>query len=145
MKTEEKRIKEAAKRLGNDVARIAHNLGIQRHVIRRVLGVETDLPARPDSSKPRKPKVKIRSLAEFAASHDYTAILRAGISTHLAEGYITDSELRNIMAEQIPTRFWRETADSDEFDANRFRHEGKMLWSTAANIRAMKRAVGLAT
>lgn len=145
MKTDEKKIKEAAKRLGNDVARISHNIGISRHVIRKVLGIETNLPVRPESSKPRKPKVKIRSLAEFAASHDYTTILRAGIAAHLVEGYITDSELRNIMAEQIPTRFWRETADSDEFDANRFRHEGKVLWSTAANIKAMKRAVGLAT
>jgi hypothetical protein len=146
MKTETQRIRAAGLRLNNDVERISKNLRIPRARIRAVLGIAHQAPA-PTAPKPAraKPKIRVRSLAEFEEAHDYTAILREAIKGHLAEGYLTEGELRSLLSEKIPARYWRETADADEFDPCHFRHGDKTLWSAASNIKAMKRAIGLAT
>jgi hypothetical protein len=145
-KNDRQRIIDAGKRLNNDIPRIAKNLALPQGQIRAVLGI--DAPARaaaaPKPSK-SKPKIRVRSLAEFESAHDYPAILREAIKTHLSDGYLTESELRSLLTEKVPARFWRETADADEFDNCHFRHGEKTLWSAPNNIRAMKRAIGLAT
>ena len=139
--TIEVRLKNAIKKYGNDFARIAKNLRVTRGVVRDFYEnkkLKSSLP-----NKISKPKVKVKTLTDFRSSHDFVGMLKDGIAKYLSDGYVTENELKTLLSEKIPVRFWRETADNDIFEKNKLRYQGKILWSNPNNIQQMKKIIGI--
>ena len=82
----------------------------------------------------------VKTLADFRKEHDCPQKLREAIK-RLGKGYVSESEMRTMA--QIPNQRWRGTADSPEFDDNRIKANGSVLWASKQTIAEMKTIMGL--
>jgi hypothetical protein len=85
-------------------------------------------------------KVRVHSLSEFRAEHDYAAKIGVAIKTHLADGYLSEQEFKLLTG--VPNHEWRRHADLPEFTENKFRRRDVTYWAAPRVIRQMKEIVG---
>ena len=89
-----------------------------------------------------KTTMRTRTLEDFRRANDETWKIRNGIKQLLKSGiYMTDSEFRD--AVRGNTQRWRASADAREFEENRFRYKGEVLWASAETLKEMKDIVGV--
>ena len=110
-------------------------------VIREVLA-QVSGPSKPSAPSPKQDPastIKRRTLTEFRAQHDYAHRLKKAI-TDLAEGYVTEHEIRVISG--IPHHVWRRYADLPEFQSNKLKLRDVTYWARPGVIQEMREIVG---
>ena len=126
------------------IAKAAAAAGIGKTTMRKWYmrsNVVERVPKKPQVAA--KPTGKARTLDDFRKQNDQAWKIRDGLKRLFGGGtYMTDAEFREAVGGN-PAR-WRGAADSTEFEDNRFRHKGEMLWASKDTIREMKRVVGVA-
>jgi hypothetical protein len=109
--------------------------------ILKELGAPAEAEATTTPAKAAKPaKVRVRSLTDFRAEHDYAAKIAVAIKAHLSDGYLTEQEFKLVAG--VPNHEWRRFADLPEFNENKFRRRDVTYWASPKVIRQMKEIVG---
>jgi hypothetical protein len=104
--------------------RLAKATGAPPRAIRRILG-----QSRPTATKTPAKGIGVSAML---GRLDYSGQIAKAVARHLGRQFLLEQDFRILSG--VPAIPFRRIADAGEFDDNRWKHDGKVYWSTAANV-----------